>query len=70
MIWAYSGAWILYGIALMLRGLKTGELLLRLIALVCAKVFLVDMADLTGLWRVLSFLGLGLTLIGLSTLLQ
>jgi len=29
-------------------------------------VFLVDMADLTGLWRVLSFLGLGLALIGLG----
>jgi len=27
------------------------------IALVCGKVFLIDMAQLTGLWRVLSFLG-------------
>jgi uncharacterized membrane protein len=30
------------------------------------KVFLIDMADLTGLWRVVSFLGLGLALIGLG----
>ena len=37
-------------------------------ALVTAKVFLVDMGGLTGLWRVLSFLGLGLTLIGLGSL--
>jgi uncharacterized membrane protein len=38
------------------------------IALVCGKVFLFDMAQLTGLLRVLSFLGLGLTLIGLGAL--
>ena len=31
-----------------------------------AKVFLYDMAGLTGLWRVASFLGLGLTLIGIG----
>ncbi len=37
-----------------------------MVGLVCLKVFLVDMADLTGLWRVLSFLGLGLALIGLG----
>jgi len=29
-------------------------------------VFLIDMAGLVGLWRVLSFLGLGLVLIGLG----
>jgi uncharacterized membrane protein len=29
-------------------------------------VFAIDMSDLTGLWRVLSFLGLGLALIGLG----
>ncbi|HKM62167.1 MAG TPA: DUF2339 domain-containing protein [Acidisphaera sp.] len=39
---------------------------LGVIALVCAKVFFVDMGELTGLWRVLSFLGLGLALIGLG----
>jgi ABC-type dipeptide/oligopeptide/nickel transport system permease subunit len=33
---------------------------LAVIALVAAKVFLLDMAELGGLWRVLSFLGLGL----------
>ena len=36
------------------------------VGLVCAKVFLIDMSGLTGLWRVLSFLGLGLALIGLG----
>ena len=52
-------------------GIRTDARLLRLISLgivglTCAKVFLIVMADLTGLWRVLSFLGLGLTLIGLG----
>ncbi len=70
-LWSWSGAWLAYGIALMVRGIRTGQRLVRLAALavvglVCAKVFLIDMADLTGLWRVLSFLGLGLALIGLG----
>ena len=70
-LWAWSGAWLLYGIALMVQGIRTfsqGPRLaaLGVIGLVCAKVFLVDMSGLTGLWRVLSFLGLGLALIGLG----
>ena len=70
-LWAWSGAWLAYGIALMMWGIRTQERLLRLAALgvvgvVCAKVFVIDMSGLTGLWRVLSFLGLGLALIGLG----
>jgi uncharacterized membrane protein len=72
-LWAWSGAWLAYGTALMVLGIRTSDRLLRLTALgvvglVCAKVFLVDMANLTGLWRVLSFLGLGLALIGLGAI--
>jgi uncharacterized membrane protein len=72
-LWAWSGAWLAYGIALMALGIRAQDRLLRLAALgvvgvVCAKVFLWDMADLTGLWRVLSFLGLGLALIGLGVI--
>ena len=37
-----------------------------LLALTLGKAFLVDMADLTGLWRAASFLGLGLCLIGVG----
>ncbi len=71
--WAYSGAWLLLGAALMTAGLRTGQRPLRLAALalvglVTAKVFLLDMSGLQGLWRVLSFLGLGLCLIGLGAL--
>jgi uncharacterized membrane protein len=72
-LWAWSGAWLLYGAALMGLGIRVASHPLRIwaiaiIGLVTAKAFLVDMAGLEGLWRVLSFLGLGLVLIGLSTL--
>jgi uncharacterized membrane protein len=35
-----------------------------------AKVFLVDMAGLTGIFRALSFIGLGAVLIGIGWLYQ
>ena len=70
-LWAWSGAWLAFGAGLMAGGIRAGSKALRLaaiavIGLTAAKVFMVDMADLVGLWRVLSFLGLGLTLIGLG----
>jgi uncharacterized membrane protein len=70
-MWAYSGAWLVYGAALMGVGLWRNLRSLRLaalgvIGLVAAKAFLLDMAGLEGLWRVLSFLGLGLVLIALG----
>ena len=72
-LWAWSGAWLAIAVGLMSAGLLGQMRALRLaalgvMALVVAKVFLVDMAGLEGLWRVLSFLGLGLTLIGLGRL--
>jgi uncharacterized membrane protein len=70
-LWAWSGAWLAYGAALMGVGIHLTAKPLRLVALAiigvtAAKVFLVDMSGLVGLWRVVSFLGLGLTLIGLG----
>jgi uncharacterized membrane protein len=70
-LWCWSGAWLAYGAVLMAAGIKLNARALRLAALAvigldCAKVFLIDMSGLTGLWRVLSFLGLGLALIGLG----
>lgn len=72
-LWAWSGAWLAVAVALMVAGLRGRVRALRLAALtvmaaVILKVFLVDMSGLTGLWRVLSFLGLGLVLIGLGRL--
>ena len=70
-LWAWSGAWLVYGATLMAAGIWIGAKPLRLaalsiIGLTAAKAFLVDMSGLVGLWRVLSFLGLGLTLISLG----
>jgi uncharacterized membrane protein len=70
-LWGWSGGWLAFGIGLMVQGIRSGHGLLRMtalgvIGLVCVKVFAVDMSGLTGLWRVLSFLGLGVALIGLG----
>jgi uncharacterized membrane protein len=70
-LWAWSGGWLAYGGALMALGMARGQRAIRLaalsiIGLVTAKAFLIDMAGLDGLWRVLSFLGLGLALIALG----
>jgi uncharacterized membrane protein len=64
-LWGWSGLWLVYGIGLMVQAIRSGQRLLRLtalgvIGLVCAKVLVIDMSGLTGLWRVLSFPGPGL----------
>jgi uncharacterized membrane protein len=71
-LWAWSAAWIAYGTLLLLMGLRLRERVLRLgglaiVALATAKVFVIDMSGSEGLWRVVSFLGLGLALIGLGS---
>ena len=62
--YAYSAAWVLYGVALLLAGIaRRGPILcygsLAVMLLAVAKVFLYDTARLSDLYRVLSFLGLG-----------
>jgi uncharacterized membrane protein len=74
-MWAFSGVWLAYGAALMAAGIRWQARAVRLaalgvVALTVAKVFLVDMAELDGLWRVLSFLGLGLSLIALGAVFR
>jgi uncharacterized membrane protein len=71
-LYAYSGAWLAFGAALLALGIRQGVPALRLAALAAigltiVKAFFVDMAELEGLWRVLSFLGLGLALIALGS---
>jgi len=73
--YAYSAAWLLYGVALMVSGIvfrqpKLRALALAIGAVVAAKVFLFDMAALSGLYRAASFLGFGACLIGLGYLYQ
>ncbi|MBK0398051.1 DUF2339 domain-containing protein [Limibaculum sp. M0105] len=70
-IYAYSAAWILYALALLGLGILHKASFLRYASLAVLivtvlKVFLYDMSDLVGLFRVASFLGLGLTLIGIG----
>ena len=70
-LYAYSIVWLLFGVALLALGFLRRAAALRhagmiLVCIVVAKVFLIDMAGLTGLLRVFSFLGLGAALIGLG----
>ncbi|MBM3647629.1 MAG: DUF2339 domain-containing protein [Alphaproteobacteria bacterium] len=70
-LYAYSAAWLLFGVVLLALGFVRQAAALRhagmaLVCIVVAKVFLIDMAGLQGLLRVLSFLGLGAALIGLG----
>jgi uncharacterized membrane protein len=70
-LYAYSGAWLALGAALLGGGIRLRLRALRLsalglMALTVGKAFLVDMGDLVGLWRVVSFLALGLALIALG----
>ncbi len=67
----YSAALLLLAIAWLTRGIQTANALLRiaglvLMTLVTFKVFLVDAAQLDGILRILSFLGLGIALIGIG----
>jgi len=72
-LYTYSLAWLLLTVVLLVYGAvkgngdaqKAGMVTLVLVVL---KVFLWDMGDLDGLWRVVSFLGLGLALLGIAYL--
>ena len=70
-LYAYSFVWLLFGVGLLAVGFWREAPTLRhagmaLVCIVVAKVFLIDMAGLQGLLRVLSFLGLGAALLGLG----
>lgn len=70
-LYSYSIAWLLMAVATMLVGTLRGQVAwyrggLALLTLVILKIFFVDMGELTGLLRALSFMGLGLSLLGLA----
>lgn len=72
-LFGYSIAMISYGIALLVAGFRMADRDLRVaalgvVALSAAKVFLLDMSGLEGLWRAFSFIGLGGSLIGIAYL--
>lgn len=70
-IYTYSVVWLVSGICLLVAGTLSRSRLYRIASLlviggtVC-KVFLYDASELDGILRVISFLGLGLSLLGLS----
>lgn len=74
-IWAYSAVWLALGVAFLIYGIARVSLEARLasaalVGLAVVKVFLFDLAGITGLWRALSFIGLGLVLVGIGLLYQ
>ena len=69
--YAYSGVWLLYGAALLVLGIWRDSVAVRHASIVVllisvTKVFLFDMSEIGGLYRVASFLFLGLSLFLLS----
>jgi uncharacterized membrane protein len=74
-LYTYSVVWLLLGIALLVAGYRFRSTALRiasaiLVFIAVVKVFLVDMANLEGLYRALSFFGLGVALIGIGWFYQ
>lgn len=70
-LYTYSGVGLLYAIAAIIYSTSAHKAVLykagmALLGLVIAKIFLIDMAGLQGLWRVAAFMGLGLALLGLA----
>jgi uncharacterized membrane protein len=69
--YTYSAVWLLFGGALLFYGTLKGSQFLRyaslaVVLLTVSKVFLLDAENLTGLYRVFSFFGLGLSLLAIS----
>jgi uncharacterized membrane protein len=73
--YAYSAVWLVFGVALLIAGLLLKSQPARLasaavVTLTVAKVFLHDLAGVQGIFRALSFIGLGLVLMGIGWLYQ
>jgi len=71
----YSAIWLIYGAALMTVGFRKRSAFLRwqaliLIAFTTGKIFLYDMSQLGGSYRILSFIALGAVLLGISFIYQ
>jgi uncharacterized membrane protein len=73
--YTYSIAWLAFGVALLGIGIVFNSQRARLasaavIALTILKAFLIDMSTLTGVYRALSFMCLGLVLVAIGWLYQ
>jgi uncharacterized membrane protein len=73
--YTYSAVWLAFGVLLLAAGIFLLSLPLRVasaavVMLTVLKVFLIDMWDLTGIYRAPSFLGLGAVLISIGWFYQ
>lgn len=73
--YGYSAAWLVLAVATMIAGIMADKSNVRyaslaVLLLVVLKVFLLDMSNLAGLWRVASFFGLGISLVGIGFVYQ
>jgi uncharacterized membrane protein len=72
---SYSAIWLVYGAALMTIGFRKRSAFVRwqaliLIAFTIAKVFMYDVSQLGGSYRIVSFIALGAVLLGISFIYQ
>jgi uncharacterized membrane protein len=73
--YTYSAVWLVFGVTLLVVGMLLRSQAVRLasaavVVLTVFKVFLIDMSDLTGIYQSLSFIGLGIVLLGVGWLYQ
>jgi uncharacterized membrane protein len=73
--YTYSAVWLAFGVALLAAGISLQSQAVRfasaaVVVLSVCKVFFVDMRDLTGIYQALSFIGLGVVLIGIGWFYQ
>ena len=73
--YTYSAVWLAFGVALLIAGILLKSQPARLasaavVILTIGKVFLHDLAGVQGIFRALSFIGLGLVLMGIGWLYQ
>ncbi len=73
--YTYSAVWLAFGVLLLLVGVLLRSQPARLVSaavvlITIGKVFLLDLAVLEGAFRALSFIGLGLVLVGIGWLYQ
>ncbi|MFT7506725.1 MAG: putative membrane protein, partial [Gammaproteobacteria bacterium] len=74
-LYVYSIVWLIIAVALIIYAQNFGKALINkvgfgILALVVLKAFLIDLSNLDGLYRALSFIGLGLCLVGIGWLFQ
>jgi len=74
-LYVYSLVWLAISILLIVLGQqkhsnKLNKIGFAILAVVIIKAFIVDMSNLDGLYRAVSFIGLGLSLVGIGWLFQ